>query len=101
MQVYWSTKKKDDGDTKDAAALPAAALKRQGSGITAVSLLKGDKKNMDPSELIKVRYICSTHYRLHCAHAPCSVHGIGQHGLAMMHAAAAAACPNEQEPKCM
>eukprot|EP00878_Enallax_costatus_P014289 GHUV01014947.1.p1 GENE.GHUV01014947.1~~GHUV01014947.1.p1 ORF type:complete len:475 (+),score=186.52 GHUV01014947.1:340-1764(+) len=53
-KVYWSTKKKDGDDDKDAAALPAGGLKRQGSGVTAVSLLKGDKKNMDPAELIKV-----------------------------------------------
>lgn len=57
-QVYWSTRKKDDGDIKAAAAaVPAATLKRQSSGVTTLSLLKGDKKNMDPAELIKVRCV--------------------------------------------
>lgn len=54
LQVYWSTKKRDGEETKEAVALPSAGLMRQGSAIATVSLLKGDKKNMDPAELIKV-----------------------------------------------
>lgn len=58
LQVYWSTKRKDGGDVQQQEAAPAAQLVRQGSGITEVSLLKGDKKNMDPAELIKVSSFC-------------------------------------------